>query len=374
MGAPRNTRFIPTTDEGIVRPGRRRLRLVLAAALLGAMPFTAPWAGFAPVDAPGSGDETASEAQPARSPDMDMDMPKAPPRIESLMRQMMVTGEDIADRPGNEPVPMDTTASGQPAFLQGLKVTKADNPMLSQSCQRKAMSFSVERLAQAMGLEDDAAALQAAAEHIQGHLDDLAGGPDGRIDYATYLREVANCRAFCGPLVAQLMECHVLSVARHEHGIVLFPINRHQVDGRYLDDGGLISEVGQSLAARPDKRALLVGRASRIGDLRYNRRLAGLRTLEVKDQLMARGVAEDRIHALWFGWEPPQIDGDVAREYGFEELYQEQGDHAVNQSVVVVLFEQGHDHGDHSHSSSEAEHTSGLGPEAPGARRSGDRS
>ena len=55
------------------------------------------------------------------------------------------------------------------------------------------------------------------------------------------------------------------------------------------------------LDARPDDKVLLIGRASKIGDLRYNRRLSGQRALAVRDVLLAKGVAANRIETLWLG-------------------------------------------------------------------------
>ncbi len=45
-----------------------------------------------------------------------------------------------------------------------------------------------------------------------------------------------------------------------------------------------------------------------------------------------------RIEAMWFGWEPPQISSLVAREYGVEGLFREQGFHRINQSVTAVIY------------------------------------
>jgi len=82
----------------------------------------------------------------------------------------------------------------------------------------------------------------------------------------------------------------------------------------------------------------VIGRASRIGDLRYNRRLPGQRALAAKDLLVARGVPEERIRTQWFGWEPPQISTDVAYEYGMKDLFEREGPLRMNQSVMLVVY------------------------------------
>ena len=274
--------------------------------------------------------EAAADTGDAQDPPMRMH--EYTQDLESLMNEFMATGEAIEDRPGSGGQVTFGGPPDKPNWFQTLTVTQEQNPLLEEECREQAMDFSVNSLRHIQGTDSDAEALRAAAEHMRSH---QAFIESGKVSYSAYLKEVADCPAFCAPLVANLMKCHILSVARHPHGIVLFPLGSDQVDARY--DAGVIKRMAQQLRDEPERKLLLIGRASRIGDLDYNRRLAARRVLAVRDLVMERGVALERIHTLWFGWEPPQISEFVAAEYGIEGLHREVGDMAINQSVVMVL-------------------------------------
>jgi outer membrane protein OmpA-like peptidoglycan-associated protein len=137
-------------------------------------------------------------------------------------------------------------------------------------------------------------------------------------------------------VVARLMQCQVLSVARNPHGIVLFDLDSSSVDIRYQD--GALSNLVTQLAKDPTRRAALIGRASRIGDLRYNRRLSAQRALAVRDRLIDLGIEPARLETMWFGWEPPQLSAWVADQYGMRDLFERVGELHINQSVVAVVY------------------------------------
>jgi len=258
------------------------------------------------------------------------------PGVEELIDEFVTTGEAIRHRT-DDPEPARFPGSEeQPAWFQALVVTRDDNPLLDRQCKREAMSLSLDTLRRTHGMEPGDEAVAVAAEHIRQHRDFISGH---RISYAEYLRQISECRSFCAPLVASLVRCHVLSVSRLPHSIVGFELDSAEVAGRF--DRGLLAEVAERMGSQPDAKILLVGRASRIGDLRYNRRLSAQRALAVKDRLVARGVPEARIETLWLGWEPPQISESVAAEYGFEDLYRSEGTHRINQSVVLVVYRGG---------------------------------
>jgi len=322
---------------------------VLAACLIvapspggGAEPRALRLAGFTVGERPGgAGDQApATEAPPGPAPaEQEEPQPQGEGAVDSLIREFMSTSESIEGRRGDQPVAMDRTQGGQPALYSVLAATKADNPLLTRQCRRQAAEFSVAKLQRSLGLagEGEGAVIGAAAEHIQRHVETIAG-MGGQVDFSQYLRMIAECREFCAPLVAHLVRCHTLSVARHDHGIVLFEYDRYDLDPRYVRPSGLLARVAEALRADPERRVLLVGRASKIGDLRYNRRLSGQRALAVRDALMEQGIAGDWIQTTWFGWEPPQITAAMAREYGLQHLYGRFGPAKLNQSVVVVLY------------------------------------
>ena len=253
--------------------------------------------------------------------------------LDELIGEFMATSEATAGRPGaDEPVDFPGPG-GRPDWFRLLVVTRAENPLLEEECKKEALHLSVDRFAEFKGLADERAALQAAAEHIRMHQDFVQSHG---ISYSEYLRHISECRAFCAPVVASLIQCQVLSVSRSPHGIVLFPLGSDRVDPRYEE--GVLANLVSQLEKDPGGKVALVGRASRIGDLRTNRRLSARRALSVRDSLIELGVAPDRVETMWFGWEPPQISAWVADEYGLRDLYEREGELAVNQSVIAVVY------------------------------------
>ena len=258
---------------------------------------------------------------------------KYSPEIEQLIEEFMSTGEAIAGRPGGQDSVKFPGPGNKPNYFQALMVTQAENPLLEEQCKKEALQLSVDALQIAQGLRSEEAALRAAAEHMREHQDFIKSH---EVSYSGYLKEIGECREFCGPLVAHLMKCQVLSVARSSHGIVLFDFDSDAVEPRYGE--GVIARVSGELDGNGERNVVLIGRASKIGDLKYNRRLSARRTLAVRDRLLELDVPEERIHTMWFGWEPPQIGAWVAKEYGLEDLYLAKGELLLNQSVMVVLY------------------------------------
>lgn len=249
------------------------------------------------------------------------------------LNELFATSETISDQTGGDaPVVFDGEFD-DPRWLQGLTVTKSDNPMLEQSCRRQAVQAVSTQAAEIMHIEDDEMAVEALLEHMDEHASFIR---ENEISYADYLRSLAECETYCAPLVSALMQCHILSVARKPHGIVMFDIGSARIAPAY--NVGVINEIVNEYKQMPDASILLVGRASQIGDLRYNRRLSGERSLAVRDELIAAGIPLERIRPIWFGWEPPQIDEFMATEYGIGDLYRSNGADELNQSVMMVLF------------------------------------
>jgi len=294
---------------------RMCLRTLLAAVVLTAL--TGPLAA----QQDSAGDAAGAEAADDRDA-----------LFERSMNELFETSDTIADEPGAD-APMTFSGSDQPRWLQGLTVTRSDNPMLEQACREQALANNTQRLLDQGAYDGESETLRATMEHMHMHHEFIR---DNRISYAEYLKSLSQCTEFCAPLVASLMDCHVLSVARRPHGIVLFELGSSRVDTDFRD--GVIREMARNYLDDPERSILLVGRASQIGDLAYNRRLAAQRALAVRDELTAGGVPFERIRPIWFGWEPPQIDPVVAEEYGFDTLLTEHGRDAINQSVVMVIF------------------------------------
>jgi len=253
--------------------------------------------------------------------------------LERTMNKLFESSEQLEEQPGSEaPVEFEGGAEN-PRWFQGLTVAKSENPMLTRQCRKQALNTTAEDLREQLGLDERSSALDEAVRHVAEHQEFIQGE---EISYAEYLRSIAECQEFCAPLVASMIQCHVVSVARHPHGPVLFDLGAAAVQARYKQ--GVIADMIDRYRERDNAQILLVGRASRIGDLRYNRRLSAQRALAVQDELIERGVPRERVRPLWFGWEPPQIDRDVAEEYGIAAMMDELGTDRLNQSVMMVLF------------------------------------
>jgi len=258
--------------------------------------------------------------------------PTMAPELEDLMSEFMSTAREISGRPGGERSVRFPGPPDKPNWFQALRVTHVENPLLEEQCKKEALETSVRAFGETQGL-DGAAARRSAAAHMRGHQDFIK---DNEISYSRYLEEIAECRAFCGPLVASLMRCQVLAVSRSPHTIVLFGLDSDELDAG--DREGVVEPIRTQLEASADARVVLIGRASRVGNLLYNRRLAARRALAVRDALVAGGVDRERIHSMWFGWEPPQLSPWIADQYGLAQLYEQVGPLAINQSVMVVVY------------------------------------
>ncbi len=167
------------------------------------------------------------------------------------------------------------------------------------------------------------------------------------VNYAEYLAHIAECKGQCRPFIAEIVDCHVLSVSRLQHSIVLFGYNSDRIEEH---EEAVVQDVARSLTENPELKALLIGRASKLsqtGNADYNRNLAARRALSVQDRLSGFGVVAGRTNFLPIGWEEPHIGESVAQAYGYGEMFRDIGINAMNQSVVVVLYEAGQ-HGGHS--------------------------
>ncbi|MFQ5658673.1 MAG: OmpA family protein, partial [Candidatus Methylomirabilales bacterium] len=140
---------------------------------------------------------------------------------------------------------------------------------------------------------------------------------------------------------------HIEHVSRLPHDIVLFDF-----DSSALRPEGerLLEEMGAELVGGRygDKKVVLVGRASKIGGMVYNRDLSRKRADAVKEKLIGLGIASSDIKIIWLGWEPPQLNKEILEKYGLAEslLKAEKygvhasliDAHAINQSTTVVIY------------------------------------
>ncbi len=253
------------------------------------------------------------------------------PEIEILMDRLFPEGENEVEQLEQRMVDF-SGPEDRPALYEVLEVNKKNNPLLTEDCRRDAARNAVVTLRDAKDMDDEAAFRMALKHTREIQAKVMTKG----ISYADYLKHIVECKDFCRPLVAHLIHCHVASVANHEHGIVLFDYDSDQVRGYAAR--GVIADVVRRLSRDSERKVLLVGRASRTGQLRYNKLLSGRRALAVSDVLMEKGVHPKRIKAMWFGWEEPQIDDWIAGEYGLGDEFPQLGKRQMNQSVMMVIY------------------------------------
>ena len=251
-------------------------------------------------------------------------------KINELVNNFFGTGEHVATQIGGN----DLIGKGiDRSQLFSLMVVEKESPFLSRSCKEDAVRFAVEKMFLDNRMETRDLAITAATNHMNEQVRLIR---ENGISYSEYLKHAGACKSFCGPLTASLLNCHVLSVAQNPHGIILFEFNSDVVDKQFEE--GIIEQIRTELTQDNNKNVLLIGRASQIGDLRYNRALSGKRAESVKNELVEKGIAPSRVSLMAFGWEPPQLDPWIAEEYGLNALFAEIGSTKMNQSVMVVIY------------------------------------
>ena len=259
------------------------------------------------------------------------------PEIESMIEEFLKTSKAIEGRESGEQNVQFEGPKNQRNYYQVLVVTNSSNPLLDAACRKEAMEYAIKSIGRFEGHDEHEyeETKDAAKNHMKEHQEFIR---ENEISYSEYLQEISECKEFCAPFIAKLVKCHVLSVARREHGIALFALNSDDVTSEY--ENGSITEIAQKLRENSAFRVLLVGRASYIGGLLYNRELSGRRAFAVRDKLIEKGINAARINTMWFGWEPPQISQWIVDEYGyfFPQLFNEKGERQMNQSVELVLY------------------------------------
>ena len=256
-------------------------------------------------------------------------------KINELVNDFFGTGAHVGTQIGGN----DLVGKGiDRSQLFSLLVVEKESPFLSRSCQEDAMRFAVEKMFLDNRMETRDLAITTAANHMNAQVKSIR---ENGISYSDYLKHAGECKSFCGPLTASLLNCHVLSVAQNQHGIVLFEYNSDVVKQQFED--GLIEQIKEELRKDSDKNVLLVGRASQIGDLRYNRALSGRRAESVRQKLLEKGIAATRINMMAFGWEPPQIEPWIAEEYGlnalFAEIRKHKNESKRNSCYLLISYE-----------------------------------
>ncbi len=255
---------------------------------------------------------------------------------------------------GSTEVELEKDAEGNLNPLTGLTVGRellsdgSPNPFLTDQCKKEAAKAALAHLAfykKTSSREEAEAMLHAHGEH-QGKSFATANG----VSYAKYLAHISECKEICRPMMATYASCHVLSVSKLDHSIVLFDTGSSTVSD---DEAETVRIASRKLKGNGRLDALLIGRASRLGprsNPQFNRRLSGSRSMAVRDILLEAGLAEDRVHVVALGWEIPRLSQEVAQAYKLQALFQEKKEAAMNQSVIIVLYDHSFEDGQDKHS------------------------
>lgn len=325
---------------GLVRPSRAgriaRATVVAPILLLLASPVWAQSEGDPPSHdgSTGSADQAGvSDAGDDQGTDANADLLS---HIDDALDREIRELSDLARGRGEGPIEdvedLNRTLPEGEGQLGYNAVTSDANPLVSDDCHQQAMRDAILHLAAHEHMEPGAAVRMG-----RGHLAEReARIEEGEVTYADYIEHIAECKAFCGPLVKELMGCHVSAVQNLDHQIVFFPLDSFEVAGDASSRA--IQRTADTLAIDPERTVLLIGRASRIGKLGYNRRLSGLRANSVRDQLTAGGIDAERVRTLVFGYEPPQLDREIASAYGYGDAFDQIGTSRINQSVLMVVY------------------------------------
>jgi general secretion pathway protein A len=94
-------------------------------------------------------------------------------------------------------------------------------------------------------------------------------------------------------------------------GRVFFDVNDTEVGTPFE---ALLDEMADALKGTDDAYAEIVGFADRFGDPDYNRLLSGQRAQSVANQLVARGIAMDRLRIEGRGTREPDPEAALGRE------------------------------------------------------------
>lgn len=286
--------------------GKRNHRLLTSALLL-----------FAGLGATLAGAQSGTAANPDLMQEID-----------SSIRDMAEIAADPA--PGQEDVNLVVHPEEEGPW--GVHQAAGDhNPLITGECREGAMMRAVESIMD----HDDVGRDEAEAMRDR-HLSERQGGfPKTGMPYSEYIEHIASCRKVCNVVVRQILACHVLAVRHLEHDVVTFDLDSDTVEGRRNLEA--IGRILATLRADAEKNVLLIGRASHIGNMGYNRRLSGRRAASV-GEYMKKDLATSRVRILFFGWEPPQIGPEIAQAYDLSDLYHRLGEHGINQSVMMVVY------------------------------------
>lgn len=340
-----------------------RIRTILlataSAAILAGLPFA-----VVAQEQPAPAERRVEEAPPARQGRRDMES-----AIYETWKNILPKVEEEIDAGENAEAPLSEPAPAEVENLNYIAPVSADvenptavmsmqNPMIDGACRDEVERIHRAAYANLKEVDDVVAEAEIRAHYAE--LRRMMSGTDKAVSPGAIFRHIAECGEFCFPRKVFLTSCHVYAVAHADRReAVLFGFNRTDVAPRYRP---AINSVAQDLLADPEKKLLVVGRASRPGDDDYNVRLSHVRASQVIDLLKAGGVPDDRITYMTIGEYAPNIDRDLLATYQMTSVLDDMQssstddeNNQLNQSVLMVVYragdtanaEAGHDH-DHA--------------------------
>lgn len=226
-----------------------------------------------------------------------------------------------------------TGNNGEIVIHGGFATTSMKNPMVSEKCRTESLAKAVLHWQHEEGFTDDQA-FEVAEGHLRSQQEDIRKG----ITFTDWIKHIAACKVFCNVAVLNLLQCHVESVSKHPHDIVLFDFDSYLVKTEF--ENNIISRFAKEILNDPSKNILLLARASQAGTAGkdYNRKLSLLRGNAVHSALVSKRVPQEQIMVQHLGNEEPQLNEWIAELYGITDVYQQVGATAINQSVLMVLY------------------------------------
>ena len=239
----------------------------------------------------------------------------------------LVVNKEIGQREIVPPV-------GASTLLDGVfPLTFRSNPLISSQCREAAYRISEDNIA-GNG--------QTYTERLKGIAalwQDIHEGKES-LTAENYARVVNKCDV-CGPIVNELLWCHVRAVRSNPHTVIFFHVGQAGVQD---DDRDQLRTFIES----NDERSFVVeARASYLSpneNARLNEELARRRAASVASILQDAGVPQSRIKTIEVVWTPPLLNEEkMASEYGIAETWQRQKGEKeklfLNQSVVITAYD-----------------------------------
>ena len=226
---------------------------------------------------------------------------------------------------GRVKIDFPLSPEGEPDYYSALDLAnKRKNRLIHDKCYSGAFHYATARIGSA----------EAAEGHMGEHVHEAK---TVGFTYGAYLKELYSCKAFCGPLVAKLLQCHIESVARNPRELILFGHDSFDVKPSYR---AKIQHLADKWHSDRTRRIAVIGRSSRTppGDPLYNKSLARFRADATAETLRSYGVPREYIDIVAPGWESHQLSEWVTRRYNLDATYRNLGDIQINQSTLLVLY------------------------------------